>query len=101
MRRSLLKSARRAHKRSERAGINALSVRERMPTAEDREIVMPNPGFAFAGGAFDLAGGPVVFTCRVPDTYWSLSLFAGNPHNFFAVNDPGAGPPGRWRWRWR
>ena len=94
MRRSLLKSARRAHKRSERAGINALSVRERMPTAEDREIVMPNPEFAFAGGAFDLAGGPVVFTCRVPDTYWSLSLFAGNTDNFFAVNDAGAGPPG-------
>ena len=93
MRRSLLKSARRAHKRSERAGINALSVRERLPSASDDEIVMPNPEFAFAGGAFDLAGGPVVFTCRVPGTgnYWSLSLFAGNTDNFFCLNDASIG----------
>ena len=94
MRRSLLKSAKRAHRRNERAGINALSVRERMPAADDREIVMPNPEFAFAGGAYDLAGGPVVYTCRVPDTYWSLSLFAGNTDNFFCINDAAVGPPG-------
>lgn len=56
-------------------------------TAEARGIVRPSPDLLYAACAYDVSGGPVKLTASVPDTYWSLSLFADNTDNYFALND--------------
>jgi len=62
------------------------------PRADDtsRTIVRPSPDLVYAACAFDLSDGPLRIQATVPrDTYWSLSMFAGNTDNFFVVNDRG------------
>jgi uncharacterized membrane protein len=67
-------------------GFNAWRVSDRV-TAASRQIVRPSPDFAYSACAFDLSAGPVMITATPWDSYWSLSLYAGNSDNFFVIDD--------------
>jgi uncharacterized membrane protein len=60
--------------------------RERV-NPEHRDIVQPSPDLAYGACAFDLTRGPVRIRIAPGADYVSLSLYADNTDNFFAVND--------------
>ncbi len=64
-----------------------------LATAASRAIVRPSPDLAYSSLIFDVGERPL--RVRVPITlpYTSLSGFARNTDNFFAVNDQTAGAP--------
>lgn len=59
-------------------------------TAASRTIVRPSPDLLYVACLYDLAHGPVVVRAPRSSTYLSLSGFAANTDNFFALNDRGA-----------
>jgi uncharacterized membrane protein len=67
-------------------GPNGMAAGKR-PDETARMIVMPSPDLLYASCAYDLRKGPWRLSSPVPDTYWSLSLFASNTDNFFVVNN--------------
>ncbi|MDO8838533.1 MAG: DUF1254 domain-containing protein [Parvibaculum sp.] len=56
-------------------------------TAASRGIVRPSPDLLYTACVYDIGARPLRITSPVPDTYWSLSMFASNTDNFFVVND--------------
>ena len=56
-------------------------------TAASRHVVRPSPDLLYSICAYDVSEAPLRITASVPDTYWSLSLYASNTDNFFVVND--------------
>jgi uncharacterized membrane protein len=56
-------------------------------TAASRLVVMPSPDLLYSACAYDVSKAPLRISASVPDTYWSLSLFASNTDNFFVIND--------------
>ncbi len=56
-------------------------------TAEDRGVVRPSPDLLYSICLYDVSKYPLRFTALVPDSYWSISGFASNTDNFFAIND--------------
>jgi uncharacterized membrane protein len=72
-------------KASESADANGVLMSKR-PDETARAIVMPSPDLLYAVCPYDLARGPWRLSANVPDTYWSLSLFAANTDNFFVAN---------------
>lgn len=56
-------------------------------TAASRGIVRPSPDLLYTACVYDVGARPLRITSPVPDTYWSLSMFASNTDNFFVVND--------------
>lgn len=58
-----------------------------LPTAMSRGVVRPSPDLLYVVCTYDVRKGPVRLTAPVPDSYWSLSLFASNSDNFFVIND--------------
>lgn len=57
------------------------------PDSSFRAVVRPSPDQLYSACSYDLSDGPVRFSGVIPDTYWSLSIFAHNSDNFFVVND--------------
>ena len=57
------------------------------PDANFRAVVRPSPDQLYSASSYDLSSCPVWFSGVIPDTYWSLSVFAHNSDNFFVVND--------------
>ncbi|NWG46765.1 MAG: DUF1254 domain-containing protein [Alphaproteobacteria bacterium] len=57
------------------------------PSPRRRTIVQPNPDVFNSTCCYDLSGGAIRFKGPLPEDYWSLSLFAQNSDNYFAVND--------------
>ncbi len=55
-------------------------------TAADREVVRPSPDLLYSICLYDVSKYPLRFTALVPDSYWSVSGFASNTDNFFAIN---------------
>jgi uncharacterized membrane protein len=66
--------------------------RERV-NPEHRDIVQPSPDLAYGACAFDLTRGPVRIRIAPGADYVSLSLYADNTDNFFAVIGPGDSAP--------
>jgi uncharacterized membrane protein len=58
-----------------------------LPNDRSRAVVRPSPDLLYAACLYDVSQHPLLLESDVPDTYWSLSLFAANSDNFFAVND--------------
>ncbi|WP_269620723.1 DUF1254 domain-containing protein [Zhongshania sp. BJYM1] len=71
---------------SEANGANQLYLPDRI-TSNSRKIVRPAPDLAYAICAYDLSDGPVIATLNASETYSSLSVFANNTDNVFAIND--------------
>ena len=65
--------------------------------ASARTIVRPSPDLLYTSCAFDVAERPLRITAPVADGYVSISGFAANTDNFFALNDGdvAADPDGR------
>jgi uncharacterized membrane protein len=61
----------------------------RAPSHKSRQIVMPSPDLVYSSCVYDLAGGDLVISGRLPPEghYWSLSLYAHNTDNYFVLND--------------
>jgi len=64
---------------------------EPRPSAERSFVVMPSPDLLYSVCAFDVSETPLRITAAVPDTYWSISMYAFNTDNFFVLNDQQAG----------
>lgn len=56
-------------------------------TAASRQVVRPSPDLIYSICSYDVSKRPLRITAPVPDTYWSLSLYASNTDNFFVIND--------------
>ncbi len=53
-------------------------------------VKIGNPDFIVSRAVFDLSGGPLRFTGRVPnDSYWSLAFYDEKTMNFAVINDTG------------
>lgn len=59
--------------------------------ANARTVVRPSPDLLYTVCVFDLAKGTLHITAPVPDSYASVSGFAADTSNFFALNDQTAG----------
>lgn len=64
--------------------------------ASARTIVRPSPDLLYTVCVFDLAHGPLRITAPVQESYVSVSGFAADTSNFFAISDAdvAAGPDG-------
>jgi uncharacterized membrane protein len=69
-----------------RGGANAWS-HGPLATAESRTIVRPSPDLAYSSLAFDVSEHALELHVPLSAPYTSLSGFASNTDNFFAVND--------------
>lgn len=52
-----------------------------------RTVVRPSPDLLYTACVFDLAEGPLRISAPVPGSYLSISGFASDTSNFFALND--------------
>lgn len=62
-----------------------------LATADSRQIVRPSPDLAYSSAVFDVRERPLHVVVPPTAPYTSLSGFASNTDNFFAVNDRTAG----------
>jgi len=69
-----------------RGGENAF-VHPELATAASRTIVRPSPDLAYSSAVFDVSERPLRVIVPLTAPYTSLSGFAANSDNFFAVND--------------
>lgn len=60
--------------------------------ASTRTIVRPSPDLLYTSCAFDVSGRPLRITAPAQDSYVSVSGFAANTDNFFALNDADLAP---------
>ncbi len=58
-----------------------------LPDENSREVVKPSPDLLYSICVYDVSENAILFTAPVPDTYWSISGYAEDTHNFFTVND--------------
>jgi uncharacterized membrane protein len=56
-------------------------------TADTRTVVRPSPDLLYSIIRYDVSEKPLRITAPVPDSYWSVSFFADNTDNYFALND--------------
>jgi uncharacterized membrane protein len=67
--------------------VNTISHMDRA-TQASRTVVKPSPDLLYSSCAFDVSRHPLKIVTGAPsDTYWSVSLYADNTDNFFALND--------------
>ena len=59
----------------------------RLPTSKSRFVVRPAPDLLYLTVWYDVSQYPLRLEGRIPDSYWSLSLFADNTDCFFVKND--------------
>ncbi len=70
----------------DQAGLNTI-VHVPRPDADARGVVRPSPDLLYSICAFDLTNGRLTLEAQVPESYWSLALYADNTDNFFVLND--------------
>lgn len=56
-------------------------------TEQSRNVVRPSPDILYSVCIYDVSQKPLLFTCKIPDGYWSLSFYGDNTDNFFVIND--------------
>jgi uncharacterized membrane protein len=83
---------------NDRAGWN-VALPSGRPDHTSRGIVRPSPDLLYTVCLFDVSRGPVILTAPVQDSYVSLSGFAANTDNFFAINDSQVAPDAEGRKR--
>jgi len=72
------------------AGVNTFA-HPPLATDESRAIVRPSPDLLYSSAVFDVSEHPLHVTVPLSAPYTSLSGFASNTDNFFALNDLTAG----------
>jgi uncharacterized membrane protein len=58
-----------------------------LATSASRAIVRPSPDLAYTSCIFDVSQRPLLVSAPVGNGYASVSMFASNTDNFFALND--------------
>ena len=76
--------------RMQQAPVNAFA-HTPLATSAARAIVRPSPDLAYSSLVFDVSERPLSVTVPLTPPYTSLSGFAANTDNFFAINDQTAG----------
>jgi len=56
-------------------------------SADSRNVVRPSPDILYSICMYDVSKKPLLFSCVLPDGYWSASFYADNTDNFFVIND--------------
>ena len=56
-------------------------------TEQSRNVVRPSPDILYSICMYDVSRKPLLFTCQLPDGYWSASFYADDTDNFFVIND--------------
>ncbi len=56
------------------------------PDEDFREVVRPSPDLLYSTCIYDVNEEALLFTVPVTDTYWSISGYAEDTHNFFSLN---------------
>lgn len=74
------------HRISSGRGIN-IAIPAPRADASARTVVRPSPDLLYTACVFDLSEGPLHITAPVPSSYLSVSGFAADTSNFFALND--------------
>lgn len=60
----------------------------KLPDANSRFVVKPNPDFLYVTCFFDLSEGPLHLTGNLPDSsYWSISFYNPSTENYYVKND--------------
>jgi uncharacterized membrane protein len=72
------------------AGVNTW-LHPPLATDASRTIVRPSPDLAYSSAVFDVSERPLHLVVPLSAPYTSLSGFAANTDNFFALNDQTAG----------
>ncbi|HUR40530.1 MAG TPA: DUF1254 domain-containing protein [Verrucomicrobiae bacterium] len=87
------------HKIASAAGGTNRALASPRPDASARTIVRLSPDLLYTACVFDVSVQPLRITAPLPGSYASISGFAANTDNFFAVNDASvvAGPDGEKR----
>jgi uncharacterized membrane protein len=75
------------HRLVEQSGGYNVAVAWPRADARARTIVRPSPDLLYTSCAFDVSARPLRITAPVPGSYLSISGFAANTDNFFAIND--------------
>lgn len=57
------------------------------PDENSREVVRPSPDLVYSICVYDVGENAILFTAPVPNSYWSISGYAEDTHNFFTVNN--------------
>lgn len=72
------------------AGLNTL---QKLPPAHSDGVLVvePSPDVSYAFCRFDLSRGPVRLSAPIPDTYWSVSVYASTGENVYTINDAQTG----------
>lgn len=81
-----------AHRIAARAAADGLAgVNRALPApradADSRTVVRPSPDLLYTACLFDVSQRPLHITGPIPHSYASLSGFAANTDNFFALSD--------------
>jgi uncharacterized membrane protein len=76
------------------AGGSNLALHAPRANANARTVVRPSPDLLYTACVFDVSEHPLRISAPVQDSYVSVSMFAADTSNFFAINDavlqPGA-----------
>jgi uncharacterized membrane protein len=56
-------------------------------TEQSRNVVRPSPDILYSICMYDVSQKPLLFTCTLPEGYWSASFYADNTDNFYVIND--------------
>lgn len=75
---------------SKNAPINSIFHQERL-TQEDALSDFANLDLIYDTCAFDVSRNPISITAEVPQSFWSLSLYADNRQVFFSIDEVKAG----------
>jgi uncharacterized membrane protein len=80
------------HKLAALAGGENRALHAPRADANARAVVRPSPDMLYTACVFDVSGHPLRISAPVQDSYVSISGFAADTSNFFAINDTGVEP---------
>jgi len=71
------------------ARLGPVNAFHRFPPAREGETTLPDmdPSLRYAVCRYDLSGGLLQITARVPPVYWSVTLYDRRGVNYYALND--------------
>ena len=60
-------------------------------TPKSTTLAHASPDISYAICRFDLTDQPIKITAKIPDSYWSISMYSEQSDNFYVINNTQAG----------
>lgn len=60
-------------------------------TPQSTALAHASPDISYAFCRFDISGQPVRIVAKIPDSYWSISMYSERSDNFYVINNRQAG----------